>query len=180
MPWNWAQRWIRRAEPREFTILAECLCHLLVEPAFAPDDISQAHGAVSWMVNWIWLLPWWDISREPLLSTHGQNKPFSLGKALVTTDISFCRHSSDTQHWDNVLICQREKSLIISWKAAGFYGAATREVFSLPAAREKTWPAHGLLICHCRLPALLILKAGSVTVTSEWWCYILACKREMF
>lgn len=94
------------AEPWECTAFAENLHHLLAEPAFAPAETLQAHSAVTWMASWIWLLPLRDISREPLLSTHGQSKPFSLGKPLVTTDISYCRHSSGTQHQGNVLTCQ--------------------------------------------------------------------------
>lgn len=43
-----------------------------------------------------------------------------------------------------------------------------REVFPLlvPLLERKIWPAYELLICPCRLPALVILKAGSITVTS--------------
>jgi len=46
--------------------------------------------------------------------------------------------------------------------------APAGEVFPLPVSllERKIWPAYELLICHCGLPALVILKAGSVTVTS--------------
>ena len=49
------------------------------------------------------------LTRESILSTHGQIKPFSLGKPLVTTDISRYRHCNGTQHQDKVLACQGEK-----------------------------------------------------------------------
>lgn len=36
----------------------------------------------------------------------------------------------------------------------------------VPLLERKIWPAYELLICPCRLPALVMLKAGSTTVTS--------------
>lgn len=56
------------------------------------------------------------LTRESILSRHGQIKPFSLGKPLVTTDISHYRHSNGTRHRDKVLARQGKKkiSLIVT------------------------------------------------------------------